>query len=184
MHPYRRAILLAPLVAPLAAALTRCGVNALTPTQIVTEAGVAAKGLSGALAQLAAADPKLLPATTLSTLQNDLMLAQGAASSLTSALPAASGATVVQTVEGYLNAVLNTLAAPPINGLIPTPFNLAIAAAALLVPDLEAFVNQYLPTASAVSPATYAARLQLRAAAPQVTTLDQAVAILREYAAS
>ena len=180
MHMSRRAI----LGAPLAAALTRCGANTLTPAQIITEAGVAAKGLAGALTQLAGADPKLIPATTLATMQNDLTLAQGAASALAPNLPAASGATVVQTVEGYLNAVLNALAAPPINGLIPAPFNLAIAAAALVVPDLEAFANQYLPAASAVAPATYAARLQLRAAALQVTTLDQAVAILRDYAAS
>jgi hypothetical protein len=180
MHLSRRAI----LGAPLAAALTRCGIDALTPAQIVTEAGVAAKGLSGALTQAAGANPKLISATTLATMQNDLALAQGAASSLTTNLPAASGATVVQTIEGYINAVLNTLAAPPINGLIPAPFNLAVAAAAFLVPDLEAFANQYLPTASAVSPATYAARLECRAAAPQVTTLDQAVAILQGYAAS
>jgi len=180
MHISRRTI----LGAPLAAALTGCGANALTPAQIVTEAGVVAKGLSGALTQVAGADPKLISATTLATLQNDLALAQGAASSLTTAMPAASGATVVQTVEGYINAVLNILAAPPINGLIPSPFNLAVAAAALLVPDLEAFVNQYLPTAAAVAPATYVARLQLRAAAPQVTTLDRAVMILQEYAGS
>jgi|HubBroStandDraft_4_1064222.scaffolds.fasta_scaffold208870_2 hypothetical protein len=180
MHLSRRAI----LGAPLAAALTRCGANSLTPAQIVTEAGIVAKGLSGALTQVAGADPKLIPATTLATMQNDLTLAQGAAATLAPNLPAASGATIVQTVEGYVNAVLNTLAAPPINGLIPAPFNLAVAAAALLVPDLEAFVNQYLPAASAVAPATYDARLHLRAAAPQVTTLDQAVAILRDYAAS
>ena len=180
MHLSRRAI----LGTPIAAALTRCGANALTPAQIVIEAGVAAKGLSGALTQVADADPKLIAVATLATLQNDLSLAQGAASALAPNLPAASGATVVQTVEGYINAVLNTLAAPPINGLIPAPFNMAVAAAALVVPELEAFVNQYLPAASAVAPATYAARLQLRAAAPQVTTLDQAVAILRGYAAS
>ncbi len=180
MQLSRRAI----LGAPMAAALTCCGAEALTPAQIVAEAGVAAKGLSGALTQIARADPKLIAASTAATLQNDLTLAQGAASALAPNLPAASGAAVVQTVEGYINAVLNTLAAPPINGLIPAPFNLAVAAAALLVPDLEAFVNQYLPAASAVAPATYAARLQLRTAAPQITTLDQAVAILREYAAS
>jgi len=180
MHFSRRAV----LGAPLAAALTRCGAVALTPAQIVTEACVTAKGLSGALTQVANADPALISAATLATLQNDLALAQGAASSLTTNLPAASGASTVQLVEGYINAVLNTLAAPPINGLIPAPFNMAITAAALVVPDLEAFVNQYLPAASAVTPTTYAARLQLRAAAPQVMTVDQAVAILKEYAGS
>ncbi len=175
----RRAI----LGAPIAVALTRCGAAPLTPAQIVTESDAAAKGLSGALTQIASADPTLIAPGTLVTLQNDLTQAQGAASTLTSNLPAASGAAIVQTVEGYINAVLNTLAAPPINGLIPAPFNLAVAAAALVVPDLEAFVNDYLPAASAVAPATYPARLQFRAAAPQVATLDQAVAILQEYAA-
>ena len=180
MHLSRRAI----LGAPVAAALTSCGLVALTPAQIVAEAGVAAKGLSGALTQLAAVDSTLIPPATLATVQNDLTLAQGAASSLSANLPATNGASTVQTVEGYINAVLNTLAAPPINGLIPAPFNIAVSAVALLVPDLEAFVNQYLPTASAVSPATYAARAQLRAAAPQVSTVDQAVTILQEYAGS
>ena len=135
----------------------------LTPAQIVTEAGTVAKGLSGALTQLAGADPSLIPAGTLATLQSDLTLAQGAASALSTSLPASNGAATVQTVEGYINAVLNALAAPPINGLIPAPYNLAVTAAALVVPDLEAFVNQYLPAASAVAPATHAARLQLRA---------------------
>jgi hypothetical protein len=180
MHLSRRAI----LGAPIAAALTNCGATALTPAQIVAEAGVVAKGLSGALTQVAGADPTLVPATMLTTLQDDLTSAQGAATTLTANLPAVQGASTVQIVEGYINAVLNTLAGPPINGLIPAPFNMAVAAAALVVPDLETFVNQYLPTASAVAPATYAARLHLRAAAPQVTTIDQAVAILRQYAPS
>jgi hypothetical protein len=180
MHLSRRAI----LGAPLAAALTSCASITLTPAQIVTEAGTVAKGLSGALTQLASADPNLISAGALAMLQSDLGLAQGAASSLNTSLPASNGASTVQIVEGYINAVLNTLAAPPINGLIPAPFNMAITAAALVVPDLEAFVNQYLPAASAVSPATYAARLQLRGAAPQVTTVDQALAILKGYAGS
>jgi hypothetical protein len=180
MNLSRRAV----LGAPLAAALTSCGAIALIPAEIVTEAGVAAKGLSGALTQLASADPKLISATTLGTLQGDLTLAQGAASSLSTNLPAATGASTVQTVEGYINAVLNTLAAPPINGLIPAPFNMAVAAAALVVPELEAFVNQYLPAASTVTPATNDARLRLRNAAPQVTTVDQALTILQGYAGS
>ena len=180
MYLSRRAV----LGAPLATALARCGAAALTPAQIITEAGVTAKGLSNVLTQVASADPKLIPAATLATMQNDLTLAQAAGASLTANLPAASGAATVHIVEGYINAVLNTLAAPPINGLIPAPYNLAITAAALVVPDLEAFVNQYLPAAAAVAPATSVARLQLQEATPQVTTLDQAVAILKEYAGS
>jgi len=180
MHLSRRAI----LGVPVAVTLTSCAGMVLTPAQIVTEAATVAKGLSGAMTQLASADPNLIPASTLTTLQGDLTLAQGAASALNASLPASSGASTVQIIDGYINAVLNTLAAPPINGLIPAPFNMAVTAAALVAPDLEAFVNQYLPAASTVSPATYAARLQLRGAAPQVTTVDQALAILKGYAGS
>jgi hypothetical protein len=178
MQLLRRAIIGVPVVF----ALDRCAGVTLTPAQIISEASTVASGLSGVLTQLAAAAPALIPSGTLAVLQRDLTLAEGAASALSSGLPASSGASAVQTVEGYLNAVLDTLAAPPINGLIPAPFNMAIAAAALLMPDLEAFVSQYLPTASVVAPATYAARLQLRAAAPQVTSVDQALAILQGYA--
>ncbi len=180
MHLSRRAI----LGVPVAVTLTSCAGVDLTPAQIVTEAGTVAKGLSGALAQLAGADPTLIPTGTLATLQSDLALAQGAASALNTSLPASNAASTVQTVEGYVNAVLNALAGPPINGLIPPPYNLAVAAAALVVPDLEAFVNQYLPAGSAVAPATHAARLQLREAAPRITAVDQALAILQRYVGS
>jgi hypothetical protein len=180
MYLSRRAI----LGVPLAATLTSCAGVALTPTQIITAAGTVAKGLAGALTQVASVDPNLIPAGMLATLQSDLTMAQGAASSLSTSLPATSGASIAQTIDGYINAVLNTLAAPPVNGLIPAPFNMAIAAAALVVPEIETFVNQYLPAASAVAPATYAARLQLVQAAPQVGTVDQALAILKGYAGS
>ena len=161
-------------------ALAGCNGVALTPAQIVTDVGTLAKGLSGALTALVAAAPSLIPATTVTTLQNDLTLAQGAASSLSSTLPAANGADIAQRVDGYINAVLNTLAAPPINGLIPAPFNLAIAGAALLVPEIEQFVNQYLPTASA-SLAMASARASLMAKAPGMMTLDAARAELGKY---
>jgi hypothetical protein len=180
MHLSRRAV----LGVPLAVTLTSCAGVILTPTQIITDASTLANGLAGALTQVANFDPNLIPAGTLSTLQSDLTLAQGAASSLNTNLPASNGASIAQTIDGYINAVLNTLAAPPINGLIPAPFNLAIAAAALLVPEIETFVNQYLPAASAVAPATYAARLQLLEAAPKVTTVAQALAILKGYTGS
>ena len=180
MHLSRRAI----IGVPLAVTLTSCAGTILTPSQIIADAGTLAKGLAGVLTEVASADANLLPADMLATLQNDLTLAEGAASALSTNLPATSGASIAQTIDGYINAVLNTLAAPPINGLIPAPFNMAIAAAALVVPEIEAFVNQYLPTASAVAPTTYAARLKLRDTAPQVTTVAQALAILKGYAGS
>ncbi len=178
MHLSRRAI----IAVPLAVTLAGCAGTTLTPSQIVADAATLAKGLAGALTAVASAVPNLLPAGMLATLESDLTLAEGAASALNTNLPATSGASIAQTIDGYINAVLNTLAAPPLNGLIPAPFNTAIAAAAVVVPEIEAFVNRYLPTASAVAPATYAARLKLRDTAPQVTTLAQALAILEGYA--
>ena len=164
-----------------ALALASCAGVALTPAQIVADAGTLANGLSGALNGLVAAYPALIPAATAATLQSDLLLAASAASSLSASVPATTGASTAQTIDGYINAVLNTLAAPPINGLIPTPFNSVIAAAAIVVPEIEAFVNQYLPTAAAVAPGVYAARAKLTGAALTVSTVPQALLILQGY---
>jgi hypothetical protein len=156
--------------------LAGCSGSSLTPTVIVAAAGTVAKGLAGAVSAIASAYPTLIPADMLATIQTDLALAQTAAGQLSATLPAATGASVVQTVEGYINAVLNLLAGPPINGLIPAPFNQVIGAAAIVVPVLEAFVAQYLPAASA-SPA----RVKLAASVPGMTRA-QAMAVLKEYA--
>lgn len=119
---------------------------AMTPAQIVSDAQAAAKGLSAALAQAEQADPSLIPAATYAGLQTNLALAQGAAGTLSTSLSAPIAAGTVGQVEGYLNAVLDTLAAPPLNGVIPAPYNLAVSAAAVVVPELEAFVGTYVAT--------------------------------------
>ena len=182
MQISRRNLLTASALAIPAAALGGCAVfQKITPAQIVTKAQAAAAGLDGMLTQLAAAYPALMPAATLATLHSDLTKAQAAAKVLSAGLPAASGASVVQTVLGYINAVLNTLAAPPINGLIPAPFNQVVAAVAFIAPTLEAFVQSYIPTAAA-SPATASTRMAFRAMAPQIATDAQALAVLQKYA--
>lgn len=170
--------------------LAACGTGALTPASIVAEAGTLANGLLGAVKAVAAADPALIPANLLATIETDLGLAQSAVGSLSANAPATSGASTVQTINGWINAVLNTLAAPPINGLIPAPFNMAVAAAAIVVPDLEAFVDQYLPTAAAAAPAAARARAMLVLNAPPVAAagatraqeVAAALAVLQGYA--
>lgn len=177
----RRSLLRASAVAVPAVALAGCGVfGNMTPAQIVTQAQSIASGLSGMLTQLVAQYPTLIPAATVATIQDDLAKAQAAAKTLASGLPAATGASVVQTVLGYVNAVLNTLAAPPINGLIPAPFNQVVAAAAFLTPTLEAFVQSYIPAAAAAS-VTAETRLRFAGMAPGMTA-DRAVAVLNSYA--
>ena len=163
-------------------ALAACGTTTLTPTLIITEAGTVANGLAGAITQIATAYPALIPAATLVTIKTDLGLAQTAATGLSAALPATTGASVVQTIEGYINAVLTVLAGPPINGLIPAPFNMAISAAALLVPDLEAFANTYLAPTAAASLAAAHARAMLVVNAPPITDKNAALLVLAGYA--
>jgi len=177
----RRALLRTTMLVLPAVALADCANAPLTPAEIVAQAGAAASGLDGMLTQVVAKYPNLIPAATVTDLHDDLTKAEQAAVMLSGSLPAPSGASIVQTVEGYLNSVLSTLAAPPINGLIPAPFNEVVAAAALVIPGLEAFVNQYIPTSASASPATLAVRAKLRAGAPQIATMDQALAALQRY---
>ncbi len=173
----RRSILLgATALVPLA--IAGCATGTVTPAAIVTEAQSVASGLAGMLKSLTAAYPTLIPSSTAATIAADLTLAQSAATTLSSNIPAATGASTVKTVEGYVNAVLTTLAGPPINGLIPAPFNQVVAAAAFIVPQLEAFAALYIP-ALAASPAAAKAQARFLASAAPITSTAQAVAILQ-----
>lgn len=164
MHLTRRALLKGAMICQMAG----CSAAALTPATIVADAQAAASGLSAMLTGLTTAFPALLPPSTVASLKTDLTTAQSVAANLSANMPAASAASAVHQVLGVVNAVLNTLAAPPLNGLIPAPFNVAVAAAAILAPEMEAFVAQYLPTA-AVSPATAKARTSFAAITPVMT---------------
>ena len=160
-------------------ALGACSQVPLTPADIIADAQAAASGLSTALSLLSAAAPTLIPAATLASIQSDLATAQGIAKTLSASTPATSAASVVQQVLGYLNAALNVLAAPPINGLIPSPFNTAVAAVAVLAPEMEAFVTAYIPTAAA-SPVAVKVRAKLVAAAPAMTPAQARARLLKE----
>jgi hypothetical protein len=168
------------LVIP-ASALAACSTaSPLTPAEIVADVGVAVTGLQNVIKGVEAAAPSLIPTATAATINTALTDAQQVASSLVASTPALTGASIVQTVEGYLNAVLTILAGPPINGLIPAPFNMAVTAVSILLPTFEAFANQYLHTTAAASIATLAARRKFAALAPTMTPA-QAAAILASY---
>lgn len=176
---FRRTLLLAVPGSVLAA----CdATGSVTPVEIVTEAQAFASGLAGALPALVAAYPSLIPPATYATILADLAQAKAAAATLVATLPATSSAFTVQNVLGYVNAALNLIASPPINGLIPSPYNVAFGAAAFLAPLLESFVTANLPVTAAVSTETMATRGKLRALAPSITTAAQAVLTLQGYA--
>ena len=164
-------------------ALAGCTGTPLTPAQIITIAQSAVSGLTGMLKGVASQYPNVIPASMVGTLTNVLTLASGAATTLSNGLPATAGASTVHVIEGYINDVLNTLAGPPVNGLIPAPFNMVLGAAAFVVPQLEAFAAIYIPAAAA-SPATAQARAKLAAASPMpITSTAQALAVLNASAA-
>lgn len=175
MTTTRRTFLLA-TTALIPLAIAGCATTPLTPAQIVTQAQAVASGLAGMLKSITAQYPTLIPSSMAASVAADLALAEAAAASLSNALPAPAAASPVKTVVGYVNAVLTTLAGPPINGLIPAPFNMVVAAAAFILPQLEAFAATYIP-ALAVSPEAAQARRLLLAAA-SVTSTAQAMAIL------
>ena len=133
-----------------ALALTGCANGTgMTPASIITQATVAVTGLQGALKQVEATNPTLIPAPLASRIDGDLTKAEAVAATFSAGLPASAGALTAQQIEGYVNDVLDVLAGPPVNGLIPAPANQAVAAVAIVAPLIEAYVNQYLPATKA-----------------------------------
>lgn len=177
----RRAALGATAIVPLV--LAGCATGAGVPQIIVTYAVTMATGLSGMFTQLEAAYPSLVPASMAATIAKDLAIAKTAATSLSTSLPAGSGALTVRTILGDVNAVLALAAGPPINGLIPAPFNQAVAAVSLLAPTLEAFVESFFP-ATAGAPLAARQMMARLSASAHVTSQAQALAILQKFGAS
>lgn len=146
-----------------------------TPASVVSDAQTSITALQTAIKQVAVAEPNLIPAADLTRINADLTTAATAAKQLSAGMPATAGATTARIVEGDINDVLDVLAGPPVNGLIPAPANQVVAAAAIVAPMIEAFVAQYVPAAAA-SPNVTAARTKLAAAHPM--TVAQARAVL------
>ena len=174
----RRALLVTTALLPIAAcANLKNAWASVTPAQIVSGVNAMVGGLARGFALVPAG---LIPAGPSAQIAGYLGRASAVVKGLTDGLPATNGAGIVVQVEGYVNDVLNVCAAPPLNALIPSPFNLAVAAAAVVLPTFEAFVNQYLP--ATVSAPLVSARAKLKAAAPQIITYDQGIAVLQDIA--
>jgi hypothetical protein len=125
-----------------------------TATPSVTPAQVAAD-LTGVLTTLqqmepavVKADPTAFTPQQIAAMTNDLANAQKILAGFTAGMPAASGATEAQEIDGYLNDALNTLAA--VAPLVPVlaPWSDAIDAIDAVLPTVETFVNANLPKAT------------------------------------
>ena len=173
MTPTRRAMLSAtPFLAVSACAgQTAAQVSA----QVVTDINNAVAALSNAIPAAAKADPKLLPPAAQTQIMTWLADAQGVLASVSTSMTATAAAPALQKAEADLNAVLAALAAVP---LIPPPYSMAIAAAAVAAPFIEGYLNSVLgvPTKAAATP-----RLAARYG---TMPLSQAEAVLAQAAKS
>ena len=178
----RRTLLTATALLPIAGcAQFQSLFGTLTPAAVEADLGTIVAGLNGMFPKLLAQYPSAIPATLAAQIQNDLSLAAAADATLTANTPATTGATTAQKIEGYINAVFGVFAGPPVNGLIPAPFNMVLAGVDVLLPGIEAFVNSVLaPAAPTVSASRV--RAQFRAVAPAMTPAEARL-VLAGYAA-
>jgi hypothetical protein len=160
---------------------------AVTPQAIVIMAQTAAKGLQVMWTQFLAAYPTLtlpngtvVPQATVTQITNDINLAVTAANELVAGQPAATGAATIKSIEGYLNDFAMVVAGPPINGLIPPPYNVMVSAAAFALPLLEQFVASVIPIPPAASRDALAARSKLQHQHPM--TRAQMTATMNDWA--
>jgi hypothetical protein len=168
----RRNLIASSALIPAGALLARCAGTTSVGTisqQLINDVNAGITTGLTTTALLGAMVPPVLTAVVVSAITSLLKQAQSAMSGVTAVTPVATGATTMQAVDGYINSVLTTLASVPV---IPPPYNLAIAALALVAPEVEAFVASALGTVSATAPAWG------KLANPAVTTLAQARAVM------
>ena len=169
-HLSRRRLWMLAGTALVPAALAACQPGStLTPAQIVTDAQNAIAALAGSLQAVIQVSPGALPASTLTTINNALAAANKVLGSLSTSLTATAAAPIVQQVEQAINTVVADAASVP---LIPPPFSIALAAASVVLPILETFVNQFLPAPAAPAKASVTARAKARALAPTMSEAE------------
>lgn len=153
------------------------------PASVIAQTQAMVTGLNAMVQEINVSDPTLIPPAQMTVITKDLADAQQALSLLHAGMSASLGAVIVQQAAGDVNSLLVVLAAPPINGLLPPPFGVAAKAAAIIAPLLEAYVQQYVPTAAA-NPQQMDATATFRATYPAIETPDQALAAMRQIQAA
>ena len=123
-------------------ALTACSTSTtdVTPAQVAADLSGLVATLATIVPQIERAAPNALTQAQQTALANDLSNAQKALASFAAGIPATTGASKAQVIDGYLNDIIATAAA-----VAPPPYNTAMIAAEVILPQIEAFVNQYLP---------------------------------------
>lgn len=171
MNISRRGLLVASSALVPAALLAGCatGSGGVTFAQVLADVQNAVPALQNALGAVLKAAPAALPAATVTQIDGYLSSASGVLAQLSGSMTATQAAPLVQKVESDLNAVISAAAAIP---LIPPPFSTALAAAAIVLPIVEGFVNATLnlPAKVAASPA----RARMAALSPMSVSAAEA----------
>lgn len=118
----------------------------VTPAQIGADLQGVLTAISTIEPLIVATAPNALTPAQQAKITNDLAQAQATLATLTAGLPAVTGASEAQTVDGYINDAMNALAA--VVPLVPalSAFSAPIEAADGVLPVVEGFINQYLPS--------------------------------------
>jgi len=173
----RRTLVAAAPSVGLVGIVAACSGTTTTPAQIVTDVQNAVSALANSFSAVVAQAPNVVPVNTSAQITSALAQASSVLGSLSTNLAANVAAPIVQQVEGALNTVISAASAVP---LIPPPFSTALAAASIVLPIVEAWLNSVLPATSGAAPAMMAARAKMAALAPMSSA--QAEATLAQLA--
>lgn len=169
----RRRLLSACAVLPLLG-LTACPAStpgATVPAQVVNDAALAINGLTGALNALGQVAPNVIPPDVKAKITSYLASASVVLGGLSTSLTSTQAVPIISQIEGAINSVISAAASIP---LVPEPFRTALAAAAIVLPMLEAFVAGITQApALAATPA----RAKALAAYPAMTLSDAETAL-------
>ena len=137
-----------PVLFAMSGTLSKCQFanNDVTPAQIAADATGIVNELATLLPQIENVAPKAFSQTQLAQITNDISLAQKALANLSAGMPATNGASVAQQIDFYINDAVGALATVAPSIPVLAPYVLPIDAVEAILPGIEAFVNQYLPS--------------------------------------
>jgi hypothetical protein len=155
--PMRRTFLTAS-PALLVAACNGTTTQTLTPAQVAADLQGALSSLSTVEGLIVAVSPNALGADK-ATIDTVLASAQSELATLSGTTPVGTGASIAQTIDGYLNTGVGILAkvSADVPGL--SNFSPEINAVDAILPAVEAFVNQNLPASMTAPTAALASPL-------------------------
>jgi len=141
--------------------------GALTPAQVVADLSGILPVIQGVEAAVVKAAPNAL-GTTKSTIDTVLADAANALGGLTTTLPASTGASKADQIDGWINVAMNDIT--EVAGFIPSlaPIVLPLTMVEAILPEVEAFINQYLPASMTTPPPAVALRFAARRTAKRL----------------